>query len=101
MGKVLDRLGDNGWIKRVDHATDRRAWQIVLSAKGRRAKEQMDEALKPLRARPAQVLGDAESKSLRNILARLADALDPAVWLFANQPERASIRLTRHSKIGR
>lgn len=84
MGKMLDLLGTKGWIKRVDHQTDRRAWQIVLSAKGQRAKRQMDEALVPLRARPAKLLGEAEVRTLKRLLALLADALDPAAWLSVN-----------------
>jgi DNA-binding MarR family transcriptional regulator len=84
MGKMLDLLSAKGWTRRVDHETDRRAWRIELSAKGRRAKEQMDKALVPLRERPAKVLGDAETNVLKSLLARLADALDPAAWLLTN-----------------
>lgn len=81
MGKMLDLLSAKGWIMRVDHASDRRAWQIVLSPQGRKVKRQMDEALIPLRERPAKVLGSTESKKLRVLMAQLADALDPAAWL--------------------
>jgi DNA-binding MarR family transcriptional regulator len=99
MGKMLDRLADKDWIKRVDHATDRRAWQIVLSAKGRRAKRQMDEALQPLRERPAQVLGAAETNALQATLAKLADALEPSAWLFLSEESR-SAKVTRPSRKG-
>lgn len=81
MGKMLDILEAKGWIKRVAHATDRRAWQIVLSPQGRKAKQRMDEALVPLRERPAKALGRSESKALRDLMARLAEALEPGAWL--------------------
>ncbi len=84
MGKMLDLLSAKGWIKRVDHESDRRAWRIELSVKGRRAKEQMDEALIPLRERPAKVLGAVETKALKRMLALLGEALDPATWLSTN-----------------
>jgi len=91
MGKMLDLLSAKGWIKRVEHATDRRAWQIVLSPQGRKVKRQMDEALIPLRERPAKVLGRAGSKQLRELMARLADALEPSAWLFTpEKPTQAS-----------
>ena len=82
MGKMLDILEGKGWIKRVHHATDRRAWQIVLSAEGRRMKEQVDAAMAPLRDRPAKILGMADWKALKDMLSRLADGLDPAACLF-------------------
>ena len=83
MGKMLDILEGKGWIKRVEHATDRRAWQIVLSASGRRVKDQVEAAMAPLRDRPAKILGIADWKALKDMLSRLADALDPAAWLCA------------------
>lgn len=84
MGKMLDALGTKGWIKRVDHATDRRAWQIVLSAKGRRVQQQMEEVLVSLRARPLKVLGEADWRELKRMLAVLGEELDPARWLSVN-----------------
>jgi DNA-binding MarR family transcriptional regulator len=91
MGKMLDILSAKGWVKRVDHAADRRAWQIVLTPQGRKMKLKMDEAIIPLRERPTKVLGVAESKALRDLMARLADGLDPAVWLEA-PPEQSRKR---------
>jgi DNA-binding MarR family transcriptional regulator len=82
MGKMLDLLSAKGWIRRVDHATDRRAWQIVLSPQGRKMKQRMDKALIPLRERPAKVLGGHDSKRLRELMARLADGLEPSAWLL-------------------
>ena len=90
MGKMLDLLSAKGWIKRVDHESDRRAWQIVLSARGRKVKERMDEALVPLRERPAMVLGGSNTKALKRMLAQLAEALEPAKWLANGGPPSPS-----------
>jgi DNA-binding MarR family transcriptional regulator len=92
MGKMLDLLSVKGWIRRAEHATDRRAWQVSLTPLGRKAKRRMDEALVPLRARPAQALGASESAQLRNLMAQLADALDPSAWLTAPVSARKSHR---------
>lgn len=92
MGKMLDILSAKGWVKRVDHAADRRAWQIVLTPQGRKMKLKMDEAIVPLRERRTKVLGVAESKALRDLMARLAEGLDPVVWLEST----SKIRKTTH-----
>jgi DNA-binding MarR family transcriptional regulator len=102
MGKMIDLLSAKDWLRRVAHAHDRRAWQIVLSAEGRKRKRKMDAALVPLRERPAKVLGTDESKLLRETLARLAEALDPEIWLQPggtsppNERRHRSTKPTRH-----
>lgn len=95
MGKMLDLLAVKGWVRRAEHATDRRAWQIVLSPQGRKAKQQMDAALIALRERPVKVLGSTDSKKLRELMARLADALDPAVWLMPEQVKPSLKQISR------
>jgi DNA-binding MarR family transcriptional regulator len=98
MGKMLDALGAKGWTKRVHHRTDRRAWQIVLSAKGRRVEQQMERALIPLRAQPARILGAAKLQAFKKMLALLGEELDPAKWLFSEASPRKSPRPTKPSK---
>jgi DNA-binding MarR family transcriptional regulator len=81
MGKMLDGMEAKGWTQRTPHATDRRAWRIVLTARGRRLKEQMDEELVPLRKRAVEVLGETDWNKLKSLLASLSDGLDPLRWL--------------------
>lgn len=65
--RLLDRMQDNGWVKRRygSNIEDRRNVQITLTAKGRRQ---------------SQVLTTAIARSLRangSTVARLRQALDP------------------------
>src|SRR3954470_21986633 len=36
IGRASDTLIEKGWVRRVDHPTDRRRWEISLSAHGRK-----------------------------------------------------------------
>jgi MarR family transcriptional regulator, organic hydroperoxide resistance regulator len=68
---VLDRLEQQGLIKREPHPSDRRAKQIVLTAAGRRSRASV---LKRLgNTSPLTRLSPAEQKSLRDLLQALVD----------------------------
>lgn len=84
MGKMVDVLEKRGWVKRAPHQTDRRAWQIMLSAEGRKKHQLMEKALIPQRAIPGRVLGAEKVEELKQMIALLSDELDPDKWLSAD-----------------
>ena len=52
LGRLLDRMESKGWIKRVEHATDRRAKCIFLT-------DEVEPAVKAMRAAAADLRRDA------------------------------------------
>jgi DNA-binding MarR family transcriptional regulator len=70
--KLVDALEGAGFIRREDVAGDRRRYSLVLTAAGRRALEQVREALDAYEARLARQLDAAERRQLMALLARVA-----------------------------
>jgi MarR family transcriptional regulator, transcriptional regulator for hemolysin len=52
LGRLLDRMQAKGWIRREEHATDRRAKQVYLT-------EEVEPAVKAMRAAAAELRRDA------------------------------------------
>jgi MarR family transcriptional regulator, transcriptional regulator for hemolysin len=52
LGRLLDRMEAKGWIRREEHATDRRAKQVFLT-------EEVEPAVKAMRAAAAELRRDA------------------------------------------
>lgn len=52
LGRLLDRMEAKGWIRREDHATDRRAKRVFLTA-------EVEPAVKTMRAAAADLRRDA------------------------------------------
>jgi MarR family transcriptional regulator, transcriptional regulator for hemolysin len=52
LGRLLDRMQAKGWIRRENHATDRRAKQVYLT-------EEVEPAVKAMRAAAAELRRDA------------------------------------------
>ncbi len=52
LGRLLDRLASNGWIRREEHAQDRRAKRVCLT-------EEVKPAMKAMRAAAAELRRDA------------------------------------------
>jgi len=68
---VLDRLEQQGLIRRQPHPTDRRAKQIVLTTEGRRYRAK---AVERLNARsPLTSLSRNQQQALRDLLVALVD----------------------------
>ncbi|MBF6163370.1 MarR family transcriptional regulator [Streptomyces gardneri] len=67
---VLDRLEQQGLVRREPHPTDRRAKQIVLTPAGQRRR---DDALELLGANsPLTALTEAQQEALRDLLLTMA-----------------------------
>ncbi|MBF6218393.1 MarR family transcriptional regulator [Nocardia abscessus] len=67
---VLDRLEQQGLVRREPHPTDRRAKQIVLTPAGQRRR---DDALELLGANsPLIALNEAQQEALRDLLLTMA-----------------------------
>jgi len=52
LGRLLDRLEAKGWVRREDHANDRRAKRVILTA-------EVEPAIKAMRAAAAELRRDA------------------------------------------
>ncbi|MEU1878548.1 MarR family transcriptional regulator [Streptosporangium sp. NPDC020072] len=68
---VLDRLEQQGLIRREPHPTDRRAKQIVLTASGQRCRTGVLDRLSA--GSPLTRLTAGQQESLRNLLQALVD----------------------------
>jgi DNA-binding MarR family transcriptional regulator len=77
LSKLVDRMVSANLVhRRTDHA-DRRRVLIVVSARGRRALAEWDEATAEVRRQYRDVLG-ADAEQFESLLLRLQDGLSPA-----------------------
>ena len=77
---TLQRLAAKGFIRLVPDARDRRSKRVLLTAKGRRAREEAIAAAAPLLARTREALSPAEAERLLPLLQKLR------IWLDTNRP---------------
>jgi len=68
LGRLLDRLETKGWVRREGHADDRRAKRVFLT-------EEVEPALKAMRAAAAELRRDALSGISTDDQSRFVDAL--------------------------
>ena len=68
LGRLLDRLQAKGWVRRERHADDRRAKRVFLT-------EEVEPALKAMRAAAADLRRDALAGLSAEDQARFVDAL--------------------------
>jgi MarR family transcriptional regulator, transcriptional regulator for hemolysin len=68
LGRLLDRLEAKGWVRRENHADDRRAKRVFLT-------EEVEPALKAMRAAAADLRRDALSGLSADDQTRFVDAL--------------------------
>jgi len=68
LGRLLDRLETKGWVRREGHADDRRAKRVFLT-------EEVEPALKAMRAAAAELRRDALSGISAEDQSRFVDAL--------------------------
>ncbi len=68
LGRLLDRLEAKGWVRREDHADDRRAKRVFLT-------EEVEPGLKAMRAAAADLRRDALAGLSAEEQARFVDAL--------------------------
>jgi len=68
LGRLLDRLEAKGWVRRENHADDRRAKLVFLT-------EEVEPALKAMRAAAAELRRDALSGLSGEDQTRFVDAL--------------------------
>ena len=68
LGRLLDRLETKGWVRRESHVDDRRAKRVFLT-------EEVEPALKAMRAAAAELRRDALSGISAEDQSRFVDAL--------------------------
>jgi len=68
LGRLLDRLEAKGWVRRENHADDRRAKRVFLT-------DEVEPALRAMRAAAAELRRDALSGLAADDQARFVDAL--------------------------
>ena len=68
LGRLLDRMEQKGWIRREGHAGDRRAKRVFLT-------EEVEPAIKTMRAAAAEVRRDALSRLSASQQEQFVDAL--------------------------
>ncbi|MEJ2887667.1 MarR family winged helix-turn-helix transcriptional regulator [Actinomycetospora aeridis] len=77
LSKLVDRMVSANLVLRRRDVSDRRRVLIVVSARGRRALADWDEATADVRAQFRELLG-ADADQFEGLLRRLQDGLDPA-----------------------
>lgn len=82
LGRLLDRLEAKGWVRREHHADDRRAKRVFLT-------EEVEPALKAMRAAAADLRRDALSGLSAEDQARFVDAL-LAIKANLNRPDNGT-----------
>ena len=68
LGRLLDRLEAKGWVRRENHADDRRAKRVFLT-------DEVEPALRAMRAAAAELRRDALSGLAADDQTRFVDAL--------------------------
>ena len=68
LGRLLDRLESNGWIRREEHTDDRRAKRVFLT-------DEVDPAMKAMREAAAELRRDALAGLTRDQQAQFVDTL--------------------------
>jgi DNA-binding MarR family transcriptional regulator len=68
---LVDFLAERGYVARLDSPTDKRAFQLRITAAGRRALAAMTEAVRSHDARIVGMLTNAEQGKLMNLLRRM------------------------------
>jgi MarR family transcriptional regulator, transcriptional regulator for hemolysin len=68
LGRLLDRMEAKGWIRREEHATDRRAKRVFLT-------DEVEPAVKTMRAAAADLRRDALADFENNDRERFVDML--------------------------
>jgi MarR family transcriptional regulator, 2-MHQ and catechol-resistance regulon repressor len=71
MTTAIDRLETRGLVTRADHATDRRAWVIHLTAEGRASISRVFAGHEEAMERAMRALSRAERATLTELLKRL------------------------------
>ena len=78
LGRHIDRLAETGWLERRPDPTDRRAWQLYLSAKARPILDSMEElAIETQREALVDIPGAEQERlmaTLRSIKANMLEA---------------------------
>jgi DNA-binding MarR family transcriptional regulator len=68
---LLDRLEDERMVKRERHASDRRAWRICLTEKGRALEDTLCSIAAEVAGSLTSNLGEREVRELKKILAKI------------------------------
>lgn len=71
--RLVDRLESQGLLKRVADPKDRRVSRVVLTPKGRRLMDRLDEPVQAMAARMTSCCDDAECLALAGHLERLRE----------------------------
>jgi len=68
---LVDRMEDEGLVKREKHASDRRAWRICLTEKGRALEGELCPIATEVTGRLTSKLGEREVRELKKILTKI------------------------------
>ena len=71
--RLVDRLEVQGLLKRVADPKDRRVSRVVITPKGRRLMERLDEPVQAMAVRLTSCFGEQECLSMANSLENLRD----------------------------
>jgi DNA-binding MarR family transcriptional regulator len=71
--RLVDRLELQGLLKRVADSKDRRVSRVVITPKGRRLMERLDEPVQTMATRLTNCYGDEECMAMANRLEHLRD----------------------------
>ncbi|MBG85346.1 MAG: MarR family transcriptional regulator [Verrucomicrobiales bacterium] len=85
IASLLERMEKAGWVERKRHETDRRAYRIKITAKGRKLFENLRDVAVNLQSQVLSVLDEADREDFLKKLATVADACREAA---DNSPKR-------------
>lgn len=70
---LLDRMESAGWVRRSDHAGDRRAWRVQLTPKGRRLWQSVLPAYRRAVLAAVRPIAGGDVKTALDVLKQLED----------------------------
>jgi DNA-binding MarR family transcriptional regulator len=75
---ITDQLESDGWVERTDVATDRRAWRVRLTPRGKHAFQQMAAVHERWIVELFAPCGERDQDALFRLLGNVKDGLMPA-----------------------
>lgn len=75
MTRIIDHLEKRGWARRAPDASDRRAWRVLLTEKGKSYRQRVKAVHEQSLRQRLHVLDGDEQGQLQAILSKLRDSL--------------------------
>lgn len=75
MTRIIDHLEKRGWARRAPDASDRRAWRVLLTEKGKSYRQQVKAVHEQSLHQRLHILNRGEQGQLQALLTKVRDSL--------------------------